>query len=197
MASPANDGFLSIIIIGEIILRNMDGESQILITQIFRFQGSGIIFRMTCNKNLTSFFTHQQVHTGIRGRGEDFKPGNIFNIFPVNCGMPGMGNPEFIIKAVIKKAMSPAILTGYTEIMDSLTGCFETSMPYDMIAELVRDMLDNGGSWNIVSYSVNGTGDSRRPYSMSTNAYVMIPDQETVDTAIEKIHQVMNGETVE
>ena len=106
-------------------------------------------------------------------------------------------NQMAVIKAVINKAMSPAILSGYADIMESVAGSFETSMPYDLIAELVRDMLEKGGSWNIVSYSVNGSGDSRRPYSMSTNAYVMIPDQETVDTAIEKINQVMNGETVE
>lgn len=106
-------------------------------------------------------------------------------------------NQMAVIKAVINKAMSPAILSGYAGIIESVAGSFETSMPYDLIAELVRDMLEKGGSWNIVSYSVNGSGDSRRPYSMSTNAYVMIPDQETVDTAIEKINQVMNGETVE
>lgn len=106
-------------------------------------------------------------------------------------------NQMAVIKAVINKAMSPAILSGYADIMESVAGSFETSMPYDLIAELVRDMLEKGGSWNIVSYSVNGSGDSRRPYSMSTNAYVMIPDQETVDTAIEKINQVMNGEVVE
>ena len=106
-------------------------------------------------------------------------------------------NQMAVIKAVINKAMSPAILSSYADLMESVAGNFETSMPYDMIAELVRDMLEKGGSWNIVSYSVNGSGDSRRPYSMSTNAYVMIPDQETVDTAIEKINQVMNGEVVE
>lgn len=106
-------------------------------------------------------------------------------------------NQMAVIKAVINKAMSPAILSSYTEILESLSGNFETSMPYDMIAELVRDQLDKGGSWNIVSCSVDGYGDSRRPYSMSTNAYVMIPDQETVDAAIEKINQVRNGETLE
>ena len=106
-------------------------------------------------------------------------------------------NQMAVIKAVINKAMSPAILSSYADLMESVAGNFETSMPYDVIAELVRDMLEKGGSWNIVSYSVNGSGDSRRPYSMSTNAYVMIPNQETVDTAIEKINQVMNGEVVE
>jgi hypothetical protein len=81
--------------------------------------------------------------------------------------------------------------------MESVAGNFETSMPYDVIAELVRDQLDKGGSWNIVSCSVDGTGDSRRPYSMSESVYVMIPNQETVDVAIAKINQVKNGEIVQ
>ena len=81
--------------------------------------------------------------------------------------------------------------------MESVSGSFETSMPYDKIAELVRNQLDNGGSWNIVSTSVNGTGDSQIPYSMSSYAYVMIPDQTTVDAVKAKIQQVYNGEFVQ
>lgn len=106
-------------------------------------------------------------------------------------------NQMEVIKAVIEKALSPAILTGYMDIMESVSGSFETSMPYDKIAELVRDQLDKGGSWNIVSCSVDGTGDTKIPYSMSTGAYVMIPDQATVDAAIAKINQVKNGEILE
>ena len=106
-------------------------------------------------------------------------------------------NQMAVIKAVINKAMSPAILSSYADLMESVSGNFETSMPYDVIAELVRDQLDKGGSWNIVSCSVDGYGDSRRPYSMSENAYVMIPNQETVDAAIAKINQVKNGEIVQ
>ena len=106
-------------------------------------------------------------------------------------------NQMAVIEAVIQKAMSPAILAGYMDIMESVSGSFETSMPYDVIAELVRDQLDKGGSWNIVSYSVDGTGDNQIPYSMSTSAYVMIPDQSTVDAAIAKIQQVKNGEILE
>ena len=106
-------------------------------------------------------------------------------------------NQMAVIKAVIKKAMSPAILTGYTEIMDSVSGCFETSMPYDKIAELVRMQLDEGGEWHIVTYSVDGTGASKKPYSMSSKAYVMVPNQATVDKAIKKINQVLDGEILE
>lgn len=106
-------------------------------------------------------------------------------------------NQMAVIKAVIEKALSPSLLKNYASIMESVAGSFETSMPYDKIAELVRDQLDKGGSWNIVSCSVDGTGDTKIPYSMSTGAYVMIPDQSTVDAAIAKINQVKNGEILE
>ena len=106
-------------------------------------------------------------------------------------------NQMAVIKAVIEKAVSPAILKNYKSLMESVSGSFETSMPYDKIAELVRNQLEDGGDWNIVSMSVDGTGDSKRPYSLSTRAYVMIPNQETVDAAIAKIQQVINGEVIE
>lgn len=103
-------------------------------------------------------------------------------------------NQMAVIKAVIEKAMSPSLLKNYADIMQSVSGSFETNMPYDKIAELVRDQLENGGSWSVVTCSVDGTGDSKIPYSMSQYAYVMIPDQSTVDAAISKINQVKNGE---
>lgn len=103
-------------------------------------------------------------------------------------------NQMAVIKAVIEKAMSPSLLMNYAGIMESVSGSFETSMPYETIAELVRDMLENGLTWNIVSTSVDGTGDYQVPYSMSTEAYVMVPDQATVDAAAEKMAQVRNGE---
>lgn len=103
-------------------------------------------------------------------------------------------NQMEVIKGVIRKALSPALLKNYAEIMDSVSGSFETSVPYDVLAELVRDQLDKGGEWNIVSYSVNGSGATKKPYSLSTKAYVMVPNQDTVDTAIKMIRQTINGE---
>ena len=105
-------------------------------------------------------------------------------------------NQMEVIRAVIKKAMSPELLSSYTSVLSAVEGCFETNFSYDKIAKLVRDQLDDGGSWNIVSYSVDGTGDSRKPYSMSAYAYVMIPDQTTVDRAKELMKQVEDGEVI-
>lgn len=105
-------------------------------------------------------------------------------------------NQMAVIKAVIDKAMSPAILSGYADLMASVAGNFETSMPYDTIAGLVRKVLDEGGSWDIVTTSVTGSDANRSTYSAGA-AYVMIPDQSTVDAAIAKINQVKNGEIVQ
>lgn len=106
-------------------------------------------------------------------------------------------NQLAVIEGVIKKAMSPALLTNFSEIMESIEGSFETSVPYNVIAEVVRKQLNEGGEWNVVSYSVDGTGASRRPYSMSTNAYVMVPDYNTVNTAISMMDQVKEGQMLE
>ena len=105
-------------------------------------------------------------------------------------------NQLALIKAVANKALSPELLVRYNALMDSLQGSFETSLPYDTISGIVRDQLDKGGDWNIVSYSVDGTGDSQVPYSMSQKAYVMVPDESTVETAKSLIAQVYNGETI-
>ena len=77
--------------------------------------------------------------------------------------------------------------------MESVEGSFETSVPYDVIAGLVRKQLNEGGQWTVESYSVDGSGATKRPYSMSANAYVMIPNMDTVNTAIEKMNQVKEG----
>ena len=66
-----------------------------------------------------------------------------------------------VISAVIQKAMSSEMLSHYTEVLNGIEGCFDTNFSYDRIAELVRQQLEDGGSWNIVSYSVDGTGDTR------------------------------------
>ena len=106
-------------------------------------------------------------------------------------------NQMAVIEGVIHAAMSPALLKNFSGIMDSIAGSFETSMPYEEIAALVRQQLEEGGGWNVVSYSVDGTGASKKPYSLSTNAYVMVPDYSTVNTAISMMEQVKSGEILE
>ncbi|MCD8131533.1 MAG: LCP family protein [Lachnospiraceae bacterium] len=106
-------------------------------------------------------------------------------------------NQMELIKAIIKKAISPEILVTYGSLLDAMEDNFETSVPYDLIASLVSDQLRNASEWSIISYSVDGTGSSQIPWSMSVSAYVMIPDEETISEARELMRAVLNGEIIE
>lgn len=106
-------------------------------------------------------------------------------------------NQQIVLKAIINKCISPAILTGYMGIMDSLDDSFETSLSQSQIASLVRMQLNDGASWDIMSSRVIGTNDENYCYSSgSTLLYVMVPDQTSVDTVADFIERMKSGETI-
>ena len=105
-------------------------------------------------------------------------------------------NQMAVIRGVVKKALSPEILTSYSSILSSLDGCFGTNITYEEIAQILQQQLTNGGDWTIVSYSVDGTGATEKPYSMSQKAYVMVPNYDTVNKAKSLMEKVRNGEVV-
>ena len=106
-------------------------------------------------------------------------------------------NQLAVIKGVLNKCLSTDMLLHYTDVLDAVEDSFETSVPYDVISSLVRSQISGGSDWNIVSYSVTGTGDRQVPYSMSQSVYVMVPDQSTVDQAKSLIQTVRDGGVVE
>ena len=99
-----------------------------------------------------------------------------------------------VIQATVEKLLSGSIITHYSEILDSLQGMFVTNMPSEKISQLIRMQLDNMAPWHISSFAVTGTGGSNIPYSMpGLYAYVMYPDQSSVDHASHLIQQVLDG----
>lgn len=92
-----------------------------------------------------------------------------------------------VIRAVLNKAMSPSILAGYMDIMESVEGSMDTNVPYVLIAEVVREQLSENAAWNVETYSVDGTGTRAMTYSMPQQLYVMIPDETTVQEAKDKL----------
>lgn len=100
-----------------------------------------------------------------------------------------------VIRAVLDKATSSAILYNYADVMNSVSGCFTTNMSQEKIASLVRMQLNDMATWSITAISVDGTGASKTTYTVPyKTAYVMIPDEATVQTAKEKIAAVLAGE---
>ena len=106
-------------------------------------------------------------------------------------------NQQTVLKAILNKCMSPAILTGYMGIMESLSNSFETNLSQSQISSLVRMQLSDGAAWNIVSSAVVGTDSKDYCYSSGDEIlYVMEPDYGSVETAAGFMDRVLNGETI-
>ena len=107
-------------------------------------------------------------------------------------------NQMRVIEATLKKCMSPAIISNYTEVLDSVEGSFQTDMPYEVITSFVREQISTGGDWEVQTYGVTGTGNHSGTYSIpNQNLYVMEPDYSTVEQAKEYMQQIRNGESIE
>ncbi len=103
-------------------------------------------------------------------------------------------NQMRVLTAIINKMISPKILTNFTGIMSSLSSSFETNMSEKDIKTLVQAQLADPAKWTIYSYSVTGSGGTDYAAELGDNAYVMYPDQATVDNAKADIKAVLSGE---
>ncbi len=106
-------------------------------------------------------------------------------------------NQQTIITGIINKAMSPAILTNYTNFLDVVMDSCQTNIPADVVTSIVKNQLDSGGSWNIEHQYLTGSGShSTTTFSMpGWNLYVMVPNQSSVDAAAANIKIVEDGGT--
>lgn len=106
-------------------------------------------------------------------------------------------NQMAVIEGIIDKATSPQILKNYTQIWNEVSDCVVTSMEYDEIADFVKTQLSDSPKWEVVKYSVTGSDAMSTTYSTgSSEVYVMIPDEATVDQAKEYLRQIYNNERV-
>ena len=105
-------------------------------------------------------------------------------------------NQMKVIDAMLNKIKSPALLMGFSKIMDAASDCFVTSFSQDQISALVRMQLSDLAEWDIESYTVTGSSSSStKCYSAKgQKLYVMKPDDASVNKAKEMIASVLGGE---
>ena len=103
-------------------------------------------------------------------------------------------NQQKVIEAIVNKVTSSTtILTKYTNILNALSGCFQTNITQTEISDIVKDQLNNMSSWTIKNNSLKGSDAHKSTYSMgSQELYVMIPSAASVAEATEKINEVLN-----
>lgn len=93
-------------------------------------------------------------------------------------------NQQAMIDAIIKKIVSPSILTNYSNILNSLKGSFITNISTDKITDLVKMQLDTMKNWSITSINLSGYDGSEYTYTYPyQKLYVMIPKESTIDEA--------------
>ena len=105
-------------------------------------------------------------------------------------------NQMKVIDAMVNKLKSPALLMGFSKLMDAAADCFVTSLSQEQISALVRMQLGDLANWDIQSYTVTGSGaKSSKCYSAKGQSlYVMKPDENSVNEAKALIAAVLGGE---
>lgn len=101
-------------------------------------------------------------------------------------------NQQDVLMAIIKKMMTPSILSNYQNLLEELEGTFETNMSSQDIMALIKRQLTDLKGYEMINQYLDGTGQlTYGLYSMpKSKLYTMIPNKKTVDEAIKKIKQI-------
>ena len=107
-------------------------------------------------------------------------------------------NQQAVIDGIIRKLTDVSVITKYSSILNSLENTFQTNMTNKDITSLIKMQLNDNASWNITSNVLTGTGSSDYTYSYKgQKLYVMIPDDDSVNSTKNLIDKVKNGTLLE
>ena len=104
-------------------------------------------------------------------------------------------NQQQVLMGIVNKVTSPAIVTNYASIMDSMANTFSTTMSNGEITSLIKYQINNNLKWKMEQYMVDGAGDTLMCAELGDAASVMVPDQSTVKMAKDKINAVLAGKS--
>lgn len=107
-------------------------------------------------------------------------------------------NQQAMIEALIRKCISPDIISKYSSLLDSVNGKFATNMPISRMMNLIKMQLEGNYEWTVTSNYISGTDGSEYTYSYPTQKlYVMIPDDDSILNAKELIDKVEAGKILD
>ena len=100
------------------------------------------------------------------------------------------------LTGIINKMLSPAIITNYSSVLDSISGSFQTSMESSDITSLIKMQLNDMSGWTITQQQITGKGQTGGlpSYAMpGYQLYMMVPDATSVANVESNIDKVING----
>lgn len=101
-------------------------------------------------------------------------------------------NQAAMIEALINKAINPSIITKYTSLLNALDDSFITNLDFDDITNFIKMQIADMPKWEVENISLDGKDGYDYTYSYGgTKLYVMIPDNETVINASNRINTIL------
>ena len=103
-----------------------------------------------------------------------------------------------ILKALVNKILSPAIITNFDSLLKAVEGTFTTDFTMPQIYSLVKMQLEDlSKGWDIVTYNVTGkTGGAKSYYMPGRNLSMVFPYEEKMKEARALIQKLMNNEEI-
>lgn len=106
-------------------------------------------------------------------------------------------NQEAVIKALVEKATSPAILLKYDTLLSKMSSKVETNMPQKVILSLIKYQLSNNVKWEIETNNLDGANALQYTYTYPhQKLYVMMPNQDNLTKVKNKLQEML-GESNE
>ena len=104
---------------------------------------------------------------------------------------------QLVMKAIINKLTSKAIIYRFNSLIDGLSGKFITNLSGNAIYGLAQRQLGSGSDWDTISYGLKGdTGLDYCAIAPNQALSVVYPYQYQVDFVKEEIQKLLRGETV-
>lgn len=106
-------------------------------------------------------------------------------------------NQQIVLKALLKKMLSPSMVINYPNFIRALSTAFATNMPTKQIKELIGLELAGFPSWNIQNFAISGDSDMLYCPSLNATASVIIPNSLQVAQASSLIQDVLEGKPID
>ena len=107
-------------------------------------------------------------------------------------------NQQRMIAAIVDKVCSPAILTSFSSVLDTVSESIETNLSSEEMRALVQLQLTEMPSWDIQSCQIVGGTGMRPCYSSGgQEASVVIPFESSIQEAQAYIDDLMNDKVIQ
>lgn len=103
-------------------------------------------------------------------------------------------NQQQVLEAVLKKVLSDkTLLLKYESLLTSLNNLYRTDISKEVITAYVKEQLNTMSNWTFETQWVDGKGASLNTHTAPQyKRYVMIPNEEDVTIASQRIKKIMN-----